>query len=166
MILRNLKLSTSYFQKRFFWIQPFLLITALYIYGGIKFLTNTQNKPFFKLFIIFGVIGLVGGLIWAFRNYLKIPKKYRNTTLAENLNKTNSELDTENEGLLLLDKKEVSFVQEEKIVLKFNKTDIKKVVVEVENKIFPIYFSIELYNGTTHYFVSDFPYVWQRELLS
>ncbi len=165
MILGNLKLSKQLFQKRFFWIQPFLLLTALFIYGGIRFLTVNQHKSF-QFLIILGIIGLVGGLIWAFRSYFKIPKKYRNTTLAENLDKTNSELDTENEGLLILDKNEISFIQEEKIILKFYKSNIKKVVVEVENKFFPIYFMVELHDGTIHYFDSDFPYVWQRELLN
>ncbi len=165
MISKNLKLSNQLFKKRFFLFQPLFTLVGVWSYLSIKILTDESSKSTIELIAIITVIGLVIGLIWGYRDFIKIPKKYRNNKLVENLDKVDKYFDTENEGILILnDKNEVCFIEEEKVLLKFHKSDIQKVSVEVENKIFPISVSVELQDGKVHYFDSEFPYVWEREL--
>ena len=115
--------------------------------------------------IVFGTSLLIG-IIWGFKEYLKVKSSRKNNELVESVYLVNEKYDTEKTGVLTLSQtKEVSFFEKKVEIFKMKTIEIKNVVVNLENKFFPTHFLIEFKDGKIYQFDSEFPYVWKNELL-
>ena len=165
LLKRNLKISKFLFNIRFFWFYPLITLFGVLIFSSLRFLLRDENPNNKAILIIFGTSLLIG-IIWGIKEFLKIKSKKSENELYESVDLVNSEYDTEMSGILTLNKSnEISFYEKNLEIFKINTSDIKNLKVNIENKFFPTHFLIELNNGMTYGFDSEFPFVWKKEIL-
>lgn len=165
LLKRNLKISKTLFKYRFFWFYPLITLTGVSIFSSLRFLLRNEN-PNEKVILIALGISLLIGSIWGIKEYLKVRGKKSENELFEHVDMIDSEYNTQMSGVLALNTThEISFYQKNLEIFKINKIDIKNIYVNIENKLFPTHFLIELNNGLTYGFDSQFPHVWEKELL-
>lgn len=165
LLKRNLKISKFFFNNRFFWFYPLLTFFGISIFSSLRFLLRNENPNEKAILIVFGTSLLIG-IIWGIKEYLKVRSKKSGNELFEYVDLVDSKYDTEMSGVLTLNNtSEISFYEKNLEIFKVKKADVKNVNVNIENKFFPTHFLIELKNGMTYSFDSEFPYVWKKELL-
>ncbi len=165
LLKRNLKISKFLFNIRFFWFYPLITLFGVLIFSSLRFLLRDENPNNKAILIVFGTSLLIG-IIWGIKEFLKIKSKKSENELYESVDLVNSEYDTEMSGILTLNKSnEISFYEKNLEIFKINTSDIKNLKVNIENKFFPTHFLIELNNGMTYGFGSEFPFVWKKEIL-
>jgi|TARA_B110000971_G_scaffold94613_1_gene97304 hypothetical protein len=165
LLKRNLRISKYLFKKRFFWFYPLIVFTSVLLFSTLRFLMRGESPSLEATLIVFGTSLLIG-IIWGFKEYLKVKSSRKNNELVESVYLVNEKYDTEKTGVLTLSQtKEVSFFEKKVEIFKMKTIEIKNVVVNLENKFFPTHFLIEFKDGKIYQFDSEFPYVWKNELL-
>jgi FlaA1/EpsC-like NDP-sugar epimerase len=165
LLKRNLRISKYLFKKRFFWLYPSIVFISVLLFSTSKYLMRGESPSLKATLFVFG-ISLLVGIVWGFKEYLKIKNDKKDNELVESVDLVNDEYDTEKSGILTLSQsKEVSFFEKNVEIFKVQTVEIKEIVVNLENKFFPTHFLIEFKNGKIYQFDSEFPYVWKNELL-
>lgn len=164
LIMRNLKISTSVYKNRFFWLYPLIVFFSLVLFITLKFLF--PNKvPLLIIALIVISTSLVVGFIWGYLEKRKLKGLNQNNFLTEYVNLLNDDFDTIEQGILTLDYADkISFITKSSTLFDFGKSEIENVLVEVVYKIFPVSFSIQLKDGKLYHFDGEFPFLWQQVL--
>jgi len=163
--IRNVTLPKQLFRNRFFWYNPLIILSSVALFSTLKYLLKDVhlNSP---VILYAALTGYLIGLIWGYREYTRIKKYNKENCLVEYIEMINIESNQENKGILVLNKDQnICFVEKDVYLFKFKKSEIKRIEIKKEYLIFPTSLNIETTNGINYDLISEFPYVWKKELL-